>query len=92
MQTNSESSILSNNIFDNLPAIQAPRASDLRDELERFLSTDPEHVDDVFIWWYEHKHVYPCLYRMALDYLTIPGKCTIPFFCISLSFCISHLC
>jgi hypothetical protein len=70
-QTNSLMS--SKNIFDNLPAIQAPRVSDLRDELERFLSTDPEHVEDVFIWWYEHKHVYPCLYRMALDYLTIPG-------------------
>jgi hypothetical protein len=64
---------LSKNIFDNLPSIQAPRPSDLRDELERFLSTDPEHVDDVFIWWYERKHVYPRLHRMALDYLTIPG-------------------
>ena len=72
-QTNSKSSILSHNIFNNLPAIQAPRTSDLRDELERFLSTDPEHIEDVFIWWYEHKHIYPCLYRMALDYLTIPG-------------------
>ena len=64
---------LSENIFDNLPSIQAPRPSDLRDELERFVSTDPEHVDDVFIWWYERKHIYPHLHRMALDYLTIPG-------------------
>ena len=68
----------SSNIFDNLPALQAPRAADLRDELERYLSTDPEHVDDVLIWWYEHKHIFPCLHRMALDYLSIPGK-----FCIS---------
>jgi len=68
-----KSSKVLNNIFDNLPAIQAPRASDLRDELERFLSTDPEHVQDVFLWWYERKHIYPCLHRMVLDYLTIPG-------------------
>jgi len=61
-------------MFDNLPALQAPRRSELRDELESFLSTDPEHVEDVLLWWFEHKHMYPRLYRMALDYLTIPGK------------------
>ena len=60
----------SKNIFDNLPALQAPRRSELRDELERFLSTDPEHVEDVLLWWFEHKHMYP---QLALDYLTIPG-------------------
>lgn len=72
----------SNNIFDNLPALQAPQASDQHDELERYLSTNPEHVGDVLVWWHEHKHIYPRLYRMALDYLSIPGmfsSCSSPF-------------
>ena len=45
-----------------------------RDKLDRYLSTDPEHTDDVLLWWAERKHIYPCLSRMALDYLSIPGK------------------
>ena len=62
------------NIFDNLPALCAPSKSDLRDELDRYLSTDPEHVTDAIAWWYGKRSVYPRLHRMALDYLTIPGK------------------
>jgi hypothetical protein len=46
----------------------------LRGELDKYLGTDPEHVTDALAWWYEHKHVYPRLHRMALDYLSIPGK------------------
>ena len=60
-------------MFDDLPALQAPRRFELRDELERFLSMDPEHVEDVLLWWFKHKHIYPWLHRMALDYLKIPG-------------------
>jgi len=60
-------------MFDMLPALSTPSSSDLRDELERYLSTDPEHVTDVCAWWYEQRLVYPRLHRMALDYLTIPG-------------------
>ena len=45
----------------------------MRGELDRYLGTDPEHVTDALAWWYEHKHVYPRLHRMALDYLSIPG-------------------
>ena len=26
------------------------------------------------MWWYERKHIYPRLSRMAMDYLSIPGK------------------
>src|SRR5271155_2295066 len=63
----------SKNIFDNLPALQAPKPAELHGEVDRYLSTDPEHVTDVLVWWYEHKHIYPCLHRMALDYLSIPG-------------------
>jgi len=25
-------------------------------------------------WWHDNRHVYPTLYRMALDYLSIPGE------------------
>ena len=42
--------------------------------LDRYLSTDPEHVTDTISWWYEKRFVYPCLHHMALDYLTIPGR------------------
>jgi hypothetical protein len=61
------------NIFDDLPALSAPKVTELRDELARYLSTDPEQVKDVLLWWHEHKATYPRLSRMALDYLTIPG-------------------
>ena len=64
----------SNNIFDDLPALSAPSKSDLHDELDRYLSNNPEHVTDAIAWWFEKCHVYPRLHRMALDYLTIPGR------------------
>jgi hypothetical protein len=65
----------SKNMFDDLPTVAAPRDTDLRDELDRFLSTDPEHVKNVLAWWFERQHIYPQLSRMALDYLSIPGVC-----------------
>jgi hypothetical protein len=56
--------------------LSAPATTELRDELDQYLSMDPEHVSakDVFSWWYERRGAYPRLHRMALDYLTIPGK------------------
>ena len=65
-------------MFDNLPALSAPSSLELCDELNQYLTTDPEQVagntgKDVISWWYERWGVYPCLRRMALDYLTIPG-------------------
>jgi hypothetical protein len=63
------------NIFDNLPALRTSANPGLRDELESFLSTERElGVTDGLVWWFERKHIYPRLYRMALDYLSIPGK------------------
>ena len=61
-------------MFDGLRALIAPASTELRDELECYLSTDPEHVTDVIAWWYERRAVYPRLYCMALNYLTIPGR------------------
>ena len=48
-------------MFDDLPALAVPRATDLRDELACYLSTDPEQVKDVLHWWTERKATYPCL-------------------------------
>jgi hAT family C-terminal dimerisation region len=63
------------NIFDDLPALRPPKAAAHRDELEKYLSTERElNVDDGLLWWYERKHVYPRLSRMAMDYLSIPGN------------------
>ena len=61
------------NIFNNLPSLAAPKAAELHDELTCYLSTDPEQVVDVLMWWSEHKATYPHLARMALDYLSIPS-------------------
>jgi hypothetical protein len=79
-QANAHSS-KSNNIFDNMAALAAPEFSDLRDELDRYLSSDPEHVLDAIRWWYDHRAEYPRLSRMAMDYLTIPRTCQLyPYF------------
>jgi hypothetical protein len=61
------------NIFDSLPALAAPKQSELLDELDRYLSTDPEHAPNPLAWWRERRKMYPTLSRMALDYLSIPG-------------------
>ena len=61
------------NIFNNLPPLAAPKAAKLHDKLVCYLSTDPEQVVDVLMWWTEHKATYLHLACMALDYLSIPG-------------------
>jgi hypothetical protein len=48
--------------------------SALADELTRYLSTPVERTLNPLQWWIEMKAVYPCLSRMALDYLSIPGE------------------
>lgn len=66
---------ITENIFDSLPSL-APlgRSTAVMDELRLFLSIEPENVTNAVQWWYENRATYPRLYRMALDYLTIPGK------------------
>lgn len=49
-------------------------SEDKTDEYDRYLQAPVEIVEDVLRWWYEHRDLYPRLSRMALDYLTIPGK------------------
>jgi hypothetical protein len=53
--------------------LAASKPADLHDELDQFLSTDPEYVKDVLAWWFERQHIYLWLFRMEMDYLSIPG-------------------
>ena len=66
------------NIFEDLlscsSSAPAPSNPALKSELDRYLSSDPETVKDPLLWWVEKKAVYPCLSRMARNYLSIPGK------------------
>lgn len=68
------------NIFDNLPSLAKPKTSRLRDELGNYLGTDIEEVEDPIAWWNERRSVYPRLSRMALDYLSVPGKFKLTYF------------
>ena len=61
------------NMFNCLDTLPPPQSSDRGTELNCYLTTDIEHVTDAIAWWHEHRIVYPCLLRMALDYLSIPG-------------------
>lgn len=67
---------VSQNIFDNLPALAQPAAA-LADEITHYLSLDVELPvnGDVFAWWKSKEKTYPRLSRMARDYLMIPGAC-----------------
>ncbi|KAF5309387.1 hypothetical protein D9619_012291 [Psilocybe cf. subviscida] len=59
------------NMFDDHPGL-APLTSEAGDEIERYLLAGCEDVKDGLMWWYEHRHTYPRLSRMARDYLSIP--------------------
>jgi len=65
---------LSDNIFDNLPELAHPKSASLHDELYRYLATDVELVHNALLWWIEKHAEFPRLSRMALNYLSIPGK------------------
>ena len=65
----------SNNMFDDLPSLAIPRSVE-QHELDTYLSTDTELVTDALKWWTAKKTIYPCLSRMALDFLSIPDRCS----------------
>ena len=65
------------NVFDNLEALAPPKLSDLGSELDRYLSLDVEHITDALAWWYKRHEMFPCLSKMALDYLSVPGTPTL---------------
>ena len=64
-------------MFDTILKSSSSKTVELRSELDRYLSIDTEVVDNVLLWWWERKSVYPCLSRMALDYLSIPGRSSV---------------
>lgn len=65
-------------MFDNLPAYKrTSRSRTLTNEFQLFLSMLTERVSKPLLWWYKKRHVYPWLYCMALNYLSIPGQFTI---------------
>lgn len=43
-------------------------------ELDEYLAHPIEKVRDPVAWWWDHRHTYPKLSLMALDYLSIPGN------------------
>ena len=50
-------------------------AEDFMTELDHYLkSARVKDVEDPRKWWFENRGSYPCLSRMARDFLTIPGK------------------
>ena len=67
------SEMVSDNIFDSLPVLSAPKKAKLADELTRYLTEPTEVAPDPLLWWIERRAIYPYLSRMALDYLCIPG-------------------
>jgi len=62
-------------MFDNIPAYRL--SVNTIDEVSRYLCTEPEDVqnEDLLRWWYDHRRQYPHLFRMALDYHSIPCEC-----------------
>ena len=61
-------------MFDNLPALAPPKAANLGSEIDHYLNSDVKHVTDLLAWWHAQCGTYPQLSRMALNYLSIPGK------------------
>ena len=43
-------------------------------DLDMYMWNEVEKVKDPLKWQNDNHHVYPTLYHMALDYLSIPGK------------------
>lgn len=61
-------------------------------ELDRYLSAPRvKDVEDPLAWWYGNRGTYPRLWRMARDYLTIPGVCKLNFSSTSILTCESCL-
>lgn len=61
-------------MFDNIPALASLDSDSTADEITRYLQTAPDRADDALAWWYERRHIFPRLSRMARDYLSIPGE------------------
>jgi hypothetical protein len=56
-----------------LPVLSTAKKSALADELTQYLATPVEATKDPLTWWVKKQATYPCLSRMARNYLSIPG-------------------
>lgn len=70
-KSSSKSSSKQPNLFDKL--LKPSPSNETRNELDRYLATDTEDVEDPLLWWAERRSMFPALSRMALDYLSIPA-------------------
>ncbi|KAJ2971534.1 hypothetical protein NUW54_g12485 [Trametes sanguinea] len=61
------------NIFDNLPYLNAAVDTPDADELTHYLAAEVVPVKDAISWWQGKLEKYPRLSRMAIDYLNIPA-------------------
>ena len=48
-------------MFDMILKSSSSKTVELHSELDHYLSIDTEVVDNVLLWWWEQKSVYPCL-------------------------------
>ena len=55
-----------------------PSTAPRRNELDEYLAVAVESVEDPLLWWWDNRHIYPILHRLALDYLSIPGEYRCP--------------
>ncbi len=79
------------NIFDTLLQSNTSLSNVAGNELDRYLATGTEQVDNALHWWTERRTLYPHLSRMALDYLSIPGAQNMYFSsCNPLTLCYSN--
>jgi hypothetical protein len=60
------------------------KATNLHNEVDRYLAMDVEYVNDSLTWWHEHRATYPRLFHMALDYHSryVECPCIIWFVCL----------
>jgi hypothetical protein len=57
-----------------LEDISLPNVSYEADKLEEYLAQPTECTwINLLRWWWERRHLWPCLSHMALDYLCIPS-------------------
>ncbi len=61
-------------MFDELNSTHPPKPNELQDELTWYLSTNIKFTADAIQWWHDKCSDFPCLSKMAIDYLMIPGK------------------
>ncbi len=65
------------NVFDHIPTPSSKHARPGKDEIARYFATVTEETSNPLRWWLERRALFPCLSRMAIDYLSIPGECPV---------------